>query len=747
MVPHIWPPPAALLRCRPQLVYAHGQGVLHRDIKPANLLVDTRGTVWITDFGLAKADGSDGPTRTGDVLGTLRYMAPERFEGGSDRRSDVYALGATLYELLTLQPIFGDINRAKLLDRIQHEPPAPPRRLDRRIPRDLETIVLKALAKEPAQRYRDAEAMAADLRRFIDDRPILTRRVSTTEQVWRWCRRNPMVAGLLALVLALLVGGAVAGGLAANHFRALAESESLARGRADSLVKTERQANELATRRAAEAQAARAQADAKAREAQAVADFLVMDLIGAAAPGKGRGTQTTIGEALARADATIDARFADQPVLAAAIHVRLGHTYWALTDAAKSLVHYRAAAELRARHLGPNARETLAARELVAVAVRDMGNREEARTIGEDVLERQRRALGPEDPDTLDTMLQIGGLFYPSSDDRASKFYRELHETLSRVVGPEDVRTINALHWYALTMLHHGDYAGAEATLRQVLELRLRDRGEIDATTFWTMRDLVSVLVDSRQYDAAWLEADRFWAVMARNVNPDDVHLKETTELVLAIAAATSDWARAETLFRRESKALAADLGPGNVRTLHARALLARALAEQGRSDGARAMAGEVLDAALEREAEAGAVVSSVPSRPSTGLVAPVPVALKSRGGSGPAPNSASSPETPRRRSRRYSWPSASGPMTPRPGILSAGSPPTSRPTIACPRRCWPAGRPSSAEVTSMERSPRTAKRPASIPKTPRPTSRSAASCTGVGTKRLRSMSTARRCD
>ncbi len=591
------------------LVYAHGQGVLHRDIKPANLLVDTQGTVWITDFGLAKADGSDGPTRTGDVLGTLRYMAPERFEGGSDRRSDVYALGATLYELLTLQPIFGDINRAKLLDRIQHEPPAPPRRLDRRIPRDLETIVLKALAKEPAQRYRDAEAMAADLRRFIDDRPILTRRVSTTEQVWRWCRRNPMVAGLLALVLALLVGGTVAGGLAAHHFRALAQSESLARGRADSLVETERQANELATRRAAEAQAARAQADAKAREAQAVADFLVMDLIGAAATGKGRGTQMTVGEALARADAAIDTRFADQPVLAATIHLQMGHTYIALTDAAKSLVHFRAASELRARHLGPDARETLAARQMAALALRETGNREEARTILEDVLERQRRALGPEDLDTLETMAQIGGYLFPNNNDRAPQYYRELHEILSRVVGPEDVHTINALHMYALTMMHQGNHAGAEATIRQALALRLRTRGEVDAATFWTMADLVTMLIKARRCDAAWLDVDRFWTVMARHVNPDHVKLKQTTESLLTIAAVTSNWARAEAFFDRQARALAADLGPGNIRTLHAQALLARTLAEQGHSDEARAMAGEVPDAALECEAEAGVEV------------------------------------------------------------------------------------------------------------------------------------------
>jgi serine/threonine protein kinase len=142
------------------LEYAHGQGILHRDIKPSNLLLDIRGTVWVTDFGLAKEQGSDDLSHPGDIVGTLRYMAPERFQGKSEPRSDLYSLGLTLYELLTLRPAFVDTDRARLMERIRHEDPPRPRRLDRRIPRDLETILLKALDKDPASRYASAGELA-----------------------------------------------------------------------------------------------------------------------------------------------------------------------------------------------------------------------------------------------------------------------------------------------------------------------------------------------------------------------------------------------------------------------------------------------------------------------------------------------------------------------------------------------------------------------------------------------------------
>jgi WD40 repeat protein len=189
------------------LAYANSQGILHRDIKPSNLLLDTDGIVWITDFGLAKTTDGDDLTHTGDVVGTFRYMAPERFEGQADARSDLYALGLTLYELLTLQPAFKASDRNKLIDQAMHEEPPRPRKLNPAVPRDLETIVLKAVAKDPAHRYQAATELAADLKRFVEDRPIRARQVSVRERFWRWCRRNPIVASLTAaLVLVFLAG-------------------------------------------------------------------------------------------------------------------------------------------------------------------------------------------------------------------------------------------------------------------------------------------------------------------------------------------------------------------------------------------------------------------------------------------------------------------------------------------------------------------------------------------------------------
>ena len=165
-----------------------------------------QGVVWITDFGLAKAS-DDGLTQTGDILGTLRYMAPERFRGEGDGRADVYALGLTLYELLTLRPAFDSPDRLQLIEQIKAEDPPRPRALDPRIPRDLETIVLKAIAKDPQGRYPSADALGEDLRRFLADEPIRARRVSLAGRLLRWGRRNKAVAGLLSSVVVTLAAG------------------------------------------------------------------------------------------------------------------------------------------------------------------------------------------------------------------------------------------------------------------------------------------------------------------------------------------------------------------------------------------------------------------------------------------------------------------------------------------------------------------------------------------------------------
>ena len=204
------------------LAYAHARGILHRDIKPSNLLLDTEGVVWVSDFGLAKVDDDD-LTRTGDILGTLRYMAPERFRGRGDARADVYSLGLTLYELLVLRPAFDSPDRVALSEQIKTVEPPRPRSIDPRIPRDLETIVLKAIEKDPGDRYATAEAMAEDLRRFLDDEPILARRVGAAERYARWARRNPVIAALGGVLTAVLLVATIASVLVARRMAALAK--------------------------------------------------------------------------------------------------------------------------------------------------------------------------------------------------------------------------------------------------------------------------------------------------------------------------------------------------------------------------------------------------------------------------------------------------------------------------------------------------------------------------------------------
>ena len=205
------------------LGYIHSQQLLHRDIKPSNLLLDTQGVVWVTDLGLARDEESEGLTRTGDIVGTVRYMAPERFHGQVQATSDLYSLGLTLYELLALRPAFNQADRSQLIHEITTADPPRLRSLDVRIPRDLETIVLKLIEREPERRYGTAQELAADLRSYLDDRPIKARQSGALERGWRWCRRNRMVASLVASVALLLLVLAVGGGMAAFVFRQQAE--------------------------------------------------------------------------------------------------------------------------------------------------------------------------------------------------------------------------------------------------------------------------------------------------------------------------------------------------------------------------------------------------------------------------------------------------------------------------------------------------------------------------------------------
>jgi len=208
------------------LAYAHCQGTLHRDVKPGNLLVDAEGNACLADFGLARAVELADPAPGEEVVGTPRYMAPEQLRGRADARSDIYALGLTLYELLTLRPA--------MVDGRTRRRPVPPRSIDRAIPRDFEAIVSKCLAHEPWRRYSSAAELAADLRDLLDQRPVRARRVSRLERGWRWCRRNPALAAaslsaalfVVAFTASAVVGYLHARGAHEEISRALSQTEA-----------------------------------------------------------------------------------------------------------------------------------------------------------------------------------------------------------------------------------------------------------------------------------------------------------------------------------------------------------------------------------------------------------------------------------------------------------------------------------------------------------------------------------------
>jgi serine/threonine protein kinase len=495
------------------LDYAWQQGVLHRDVKPSNLLLDVRGTLWVTDFGLAKLSGSEDLTHTGDILGTLRYMAPERFRGQSDVRSDVYGLGLTLYELLALRPAFEEADRSRLIDMITRAELPQLLKLDPTIPRDLATIVHKAIACESSDRYHTAGELAADLARFLQDRPINARRLSPAGVAWRWARRNKAVASLLGLVAALLIGITAGSMIVADRYRAVARratqaslAADAARERANDQARDATRARNESDANAARANAARAEADQSAAESKAVVAFVTGDVLGAAAPSNTRGEAITVLEALANADRALEGKFAKEPRVEASVREALAKVYQELGEYEKAEGHAARALAVREKILGPEHEATLSAMFTCGWTYYQLGKydkHEQGEALFRRMLEICRRTRGDDTELTLQAMNGLAAILGGMNKlDEAATLDQRIVDIRRRTNGPEDRQTLSAIHNHAIALKSLGRLKEAEPLLREVVQAEIKNQPD-HPSTLNSMSNYASLLDDLGREEAA----------------------------------------------------------------------------------------------------------------------------------------------------------------------------------------------------------------------------------------------------
>jgi eukaryotic-like serine/threonine-protein kinase len=479
------------------LGYAHEQGVVHRDVKPANLLLDRRGDLWVADFGMANVPGNVGLTRTGDLPGTSRYMSPEQALGHRalvDRRTDIYALGATLYELLALRPAVPGEHHQEILRRIFEEEPYPLHRLNPGVPRDLATIITKAMSKDPARRYETAWHMADDLNRFLEGRPVLARPSGHAARVLRWCRRKPMIAGLSAALALASVAGA--SGVAWSWRDALKQRQ--------------------------EAERQRQEAQTQAKRADAISHFLIDKLLLGASPERSPADRpVTLLEVLGRAAAEVATSFHDRPEIEAKIRSAIGQAYHSLGDYAQSVTHDHIAYDLLAKQPGAKEADRLKALSQWGHGLVHLGRLDEAEPLLQKAYRETQDLLGPRDAISQKAAEHMASLLSKQRRfQEAQTIYQRVLDDSRAVKGPNDPFTVSIINNLAVSFEIQGQLAEAERLYREALAVHLKVRGNDFPDTLLVLGNLGYVVGRQGRLDEAEDLLRRSYQSMRRTLGP-----------------------------------------------------------------------------------------------------------------------------------------------------------------------------------------------------------------------------------
>ncbi len=509
---------AALVETLARAVHAaHQAGVVHRDLKPSNVLLTADGIPKVSDFGLAKLlDSDSGRTLSGQVMGSPSYMAPEQAEGHSKQvgpPADIYALGAMLYQALTGRPPFLGESAMETLKLVTSTEVVAPHLLRPDIPRDLETICLKCLDKDPKHRYATAAELAEDLRRFLEGRPTLARPPSAAERSVRWCRRNPWIA---ASVAALLLGSTISTWQAVRA--TIAErSAKLA---------------EAATRKEWE------RAETEVEIKKAVNEFLNKDMLAQASAYSQASLNwkpdpdLKVRTALDRAAERIGERFADRPLVEAAIRLTIGEAYEELGLYREAQPHLERALELRRRLLGNADLETLNAMISLGTLFQADAKTAEAARLLLPALDGLRRAKGEDHPDTLMAMSIVGALYVDQDKrDDAEAILSRAIDGLSAVRGAEHVNTLLAMNNLANVYLTGKKPEQAERLLERALK-SLKDKvGGKHPASLIAMNNLAiayNATGKRQQAEELWNDALRTQRQMLGDNHPDTLTTKVT---------------------------------------------------------------------------------------------------------------------------------------------------------------------------------------------------------------------------